>query len=219
MNLILASLFSLAIVAAPQGAAKTPAKPPAKAPAAPAATAKAPAASTAHSYVALETTKGKIVLELFPEKAPKTVANFLEYAKSGFYNGTIFHRVIDGFMIQGGGFDAKEQKKATRAPVENESAKGLSNDAGTIAMARTGDPHSATAQFFINLGNNTPLNSGQTRDGWGYTAFGKVVEGMDVVNAIAKVAVSPGAISEAVPAQQVVITKASVLSGPPAAKK
>jgi len=215
MSFILASLFSLAIVAAPQGAAKPPVKAPAKAPTA----AKAPAAAPAHPHVALETPKGTIVIELFPEKAPKTVANFLQYTKSGFYNGTIFHRVIDGFMIQGGGFDAKGEKKGTKAPVENESAKALPNEAGTIAMARTGDPHSATAQFFINLGNNTPLNSGQTRDGWGYTAFGRVVKGMDVVNAIAKVPVAPGAISEAVPNQQVLITKVSVVPAPAAAKK
>jgi peptidyl-prolyl cis-trans isomerase B (cyclophilin B) len=162
--------------------------------------------------VLLETNKGKIVLELFADKAPKTVDNFLSYVNSGHYNGVIFHRVIQDFMIQGGGFDTSGSQKGTRAPVQNEADNGLKNETGTVAMARTGDPHSASAQFFINLKNNTFLNhTAKTREGWGYTVFGKVVEGMDVVNAIAQVKVSPGRLSEAVPAEQIVITKASVV--------
>ena len=162
--------------------------------------------------VLLETNKGKIVLELYADKAPKTADNFLSYVNSGHYNGVIFHRVIKDFMIQGGGFDTSGSQKATKPPVQNEADNGLKNETGTVAMARTGDPHSASAQFFINLKNNTFLNhTAKTREGWGYTVFGKVVEGMDVVNAIAQVKVSPGRLSEAVPAEQIVITKASVV--------
>jgi peptidyl-prolyl cis-trans isomerase B (cyclophilin B) len=167
----------------------------------------------AKPQVALETNKGRIVLELDPEKAPKTVANFLEYVKAGFYDGTLFHRVIPNFMIQGGGFDASQKQKPTRSPVENEAHNQLTNEPGTIAMARTNDPHSATAQFFINLKNNSFLNhTGKNAQGWGYTVFGKVVEGMDAVEAIAKVKTAPGRISEAVPAETVVIEKATVVS-------
>ena len=136
-----------------------------------------PSARAERSYpvVKLETSMGDITLELYPDKAPVTVANFLEYVKAGFYNGTIFHRVINGFMIQGGGLDAQMDKKPTRAPIKNEADNGLGNDAYTIAMARTGDPDSATAQFFINVANNTRLNhTGKTLQGWGYAAFGKV---------------------------------------------
>jgi peptidyl-prolyl cis-trans isomerase B (cyclophilin B) len=162
--------------------------------------------------VLLETNKGKIVLELYADKAPRTVDNFLTYVKSGHYNGVIFHRVIKDFMIQGGGFDTSGKQKPTRPPVQNEADNGLTNETGTVAMARTGDPHSASAQFFINLKNNSFLNhTEKTTRGWGYTVFGKVVEGMDVVNAIAQVKVSPGSLSEAVPAEQIVITKASVV--------
>jgi peptidyl-prolyl cis-trans isomerase B (cyclophilin B) len=164
--------------------------------------------------VLLETNKGKIVLELYADKAPKTVDNFLSYVNSGHYNGVIFHRVIKDFMIQGGGFDTSGKQKATRPPVQNEADNGLTNETGTVAMARTGDPHSASAQFFINLKNNSFLNhTAKTAKGWGYTVFGKVVEGMDVVNAIAQVKASPGSLSEAVPAEQIVITKASVVPG------
>ena len=138
--------------------------------------------------VSVATSAGTIVLELDPEKAPKTVENFLSYVDMGFYDGTVFHRVIDGFMIQGGGFTKSLQKKGTTAAVENEADNGLSNERGTIAMARTSDPHSATAQFFINLvDNGAGLDHGKTGDGWGYTVFGKVVEGLDVVDAISKV--------------------------------
>jgi len=161
--------------------------------------------------VELETSKGTIVLELYPDKAAKTVDNFIQYVESGHYDGTLFHRVIPDFMIQGGGFDGDQRQKATRAQVQNESDNGLSNELGTIAMARTSNPHSATAQFFINLKGNTFLDSGKTPDGWGYTVFGKVSGGMDVVDAIAKVKTARGAISEAVPAEPVVITRARVL--------
>ena len=162
--------------------------------------------------VALDTNHGRIVLELYADKAPKTVENFVEYVKSGFFDGTLFHRVIPGFMIQGGGFDGQQKQKPTRAPIQNEADNGAGNDRGTIAMARTGDPHSATAQFFINLKDNTFLNhSGKNPQGWGYTVFGKVTEGMDVVDKIAKVKTAPGRISEAVPAEAVVIEKAEVV--------
>ena len=135
--------------------------------------------------VTLKTNFGDITLELFADKAPKTVENFLSYVKEGFYDSTIFHRVINGFMIQGGGFTAEMDQKDTKAPVENEANNGVANEIGTIAMARTNDPHSATAQFFINVGNNDFLNfSSETMNGWGYCVFGKVTEGMDVVEKI-----------------------------------
>lgn len=138
--------------------------------------------------VVLETSKGEIVLELYPDKAPLTVKNFLGYADAGFYNGTIFHRVIPEFMIQGGGFTQDMQKKPVKAPVKNEAYNGLKNDRGTIAMARTPDPHSASSQFFINTVDNAFLNyKSQTTSGWGYAVFGKVIKGMDVVDAISKV--------------------------------
>jgi peptidyl-prolyl cis-trans isomerase A (cyclophilin A) len=136
--------------------------------------------------VVMETSMGKMTLELFPKEAPETVRNFLEYVKNGFYDGTIFHRVIPGFMIQGGGFSGEMEQKATRPPIKNEAANGLKNDRGTVAMARTADPHSATGQFFINLVNNDRLNR-PLPDGHGYAVFGKVVEGMEVVDQIANV--------------------------------
>ena len=148
-------------------------------------------AAAAGPQVELKTNRGAIVIELYPDKAPKTVANFLQYVKDGQYNGTVFHRAIDGFMIQGGGFDRDMKQRPTRAPVDNEAANGLKNDYGTIAMARTSDPHSATAQFFINVKNNDFLNFREpTAQGYGYTVFGKVVSGMDVVDKIAKVPTS-----------------------------
>ncbi len=175
----------------------------------------APKASTPASAaprVAFETSKGRIVLELSPDKAPKSVANFLQYVKAGHYNGVIFHRVIDGFMIQGGGFTADMTQKPAQAPIQNEADNGLRNDRGTIAMARTGDPHSASAQFFINTVNNDGLNhKSKTPQGWGYTVFGKVVEGMDVVDAIAKVPTGMKKGFADVPVQPVTITKATVL--------
>jgi cyclophilin family peptidyl-prolyl cis-trans isomerase len=139
----------------------------------------------AHPVVTMETSHGAIEIELFEDKAPNTVANFLKYVDDKFYDGTIFHRVINGFMIQGGGFTQNMAEKSTRAPIKNEATNGLSNDVGTLAMARTNDPHSATAQFFINVGDNSSLNhTGQNPSGWGYAVFGKVTQGMHVVNRI-----------------------------------
>ncbi|MEW6164796.1 MAG: peptidylprolyl isomerase [Pseudomonadota bacterium] len=162
--------------------------------------------------IKLTTTHGAIVLELDAERAPKTAANFLAYVESGHYDGTIFHRVIDGFMIQGGGMGAGMKEKGTNAPIENEAANGLKNDRGTIAMARTSDPHSATAQFFINVADNDFLNhrapSGQ---GWGYCVFGKVVEGMDVVDKIKGVKTGNKGFHQDVPVEDVVIEKAEVV--------
>jgi cyclophilin family peptidyl-prolyl cis-trans isomerase len=142
------------------------------------------AAGAANPQVEIKTSMGPMTVELFADKAPKTVDNFLEYAKSGFYGGTIFHRVIPGFMIQGGGFTKDLQQKPTRAPLQHEGAACATNELGTIAMARTGDPHSATSQFFINVANNERLNYTLPPQGWGYCAFGKVVKGMDVAQKI-----------------------------------
>ena len=163
--------------------------------------------------VKLNTNKGRIVLELNNEKAPITVANFLEYVRDGFYDGVIFHRVIDGFMIQGGGFDENFKEKATRDAIENEADNGLSNDVGTIAMARTQAPHSASAQFFINVKNNSFLNhTSKTAQGWGYAVFGKVVEGMDVVEAIKGVRTGNRGYHADVPLENVVIESAKIIS-------
>jgi peptidyl-prolyl cis-trans isomerase B (cyclophilin B) len=159
--------------------------------------------------ITLTTNMGKIVLELDAEKAPKTCANFEQYVTDGHFDGTIFHRVIDGFMIQGGGFYPDMAQKACREPIENEAKNGLSNMAGTIAMARTMQPHSATAQFFINVSDNKFLDH-PGQDGWGYCVFGKVVEGMDVVNKIKGVATTTKAGHQDVPVQEVVIEKAEL---------
>jgi len=162
------------------------------------------------TMVKLHTNHGDITLQLDAEKAPNTVKNFLEYVNSGFYDNTIFHRVIDSFMIQGGGFESGMKQKKVNAPVKNEAANGLANDIYTVAMARTSDPHSATAQFFINTNNNHFLDyPGQ--DGWGYCVFGKVVEGAEVVDAIRKVKTGVRAGHHDVPEVDVVITKAEVL--------
>ena len=162
--------------------------------------------------VRLETSMGEIVLELDEKNAPKTVNNFMEYVTSGFYDGTIFHRVIDGFMIQGGGFTPDMQQKATREPIENEADNGLKNDAYTIAMARTADPHSAAAQFFINVRNNDALNhTAQTPRGWGYAVFGKVVKGHGVVNKIKAVETGNKMGLDDVPVTLVTIIKAEVV--------
>ena len=162
--------------------------------------------------VRLETSMGEIVLELDEKKAPKTVNNFMEYVTSGYYDGTIFHRVIDGFMIQGGGFTSDMQQKATRDPIENEADNGLKNDAYTIAMARTADPHSAAAQFFINVRNNDALNhTAQTPRGWGYAVFGKVVKGHGVVNKIKAVETGNKMGFDDVPVTPVTIIKAEVV--------
>ena len=160
--------------------------------------------------VLLETTSGDILIELYPDKAPETVKNFLQYVDDGFYNNTIFHRVIPGFMIQGGGMGARMDEKETREPIKNEADNGVKNERGTIAMARTMEPHSASAQFFINLVDNDFLNfSEPTINGWGYCVFGKVTAGMDVVDKIAKVKTKTVGIHENVPADLVMITGAS----------
>jgi len=160
--------------------------------------------------VLLTTNHGKIKIELNAEKAPKTVANFLAYVNDGFYSNTIFHRVIDGFMIQGGGFEPGMKQKPTNGNVENEAKNGLTNVKYSLAMARTSDPHSASAQFFINLTNNSFLDfPGQ--DGWGYCVFGNVVEGMDVVDKIKGVKTTRSGMFQDVPAEDVVIEKAEVV--------
>ena len=160
--------------------------------------------------VKLHTNKGIITLQHDAEKAPLSVQNFLDYVNSGFYSNTIFHRVIPNFMIQGGGFEPGMKQKSTKAPIKNEAANGLKNEIYTIAMARTSDPHSATAQFFINTQNNSFLDyPGQ--DGWGYCVFGKVVEGKEVVDAIGKVKTGSSGFYQDVPKEDVVITKAEVV--------
>ncbi len=160
--------------------------------------------------VKLLTNFGEITLELNAEKAPITVANFLQYVDSGFYNGTIFHRVINGFMIQGGGFDGKMQQKASADEIKNEADNGLANDIYTIAMARTTAPHSASNQFFINVGNNDFLNyTAPNSSGWGYCVFGKVTAGMDVVDKIKKVATTTRNGHQDVPVENVVIESAT----------
>jgi cyclophilin family peptidyl-prolyl cis-trans isomerase len=172
------------------------------------------AALAQNPRVELKTTRGPIVLELYADKAPKTVANFLEYVKSGFYDGTIFHRVIDGFMIQGGGMTGDMKEKPTRGTIQNEAGNGLKNATGTLAMARRPDPHSASAQFFINLKDNDFLNHRDpSPQGFGYAVFGRVVQGMEVVNSIAKVRTGTRGPFENVPAEPIVIEKASVPSG------
>lgn len=160
--------------------------------------------------VRLKTTEGDIVLQLDAAKAPKTVANFLEYVKSGHYDGTIFHRVIDGFMIQGGGMTPDMKEKKTRSPIALESRNGLSNTRGTIAMARTVVPDSATSQFFINVKDNPRLDAAQSPDGNGYAVFGKVIEGMDVVDKIRKVPTTTRPPHGDVPVQAIVIKKANI---------
>ena len=163
--------------------------------------------------VELDTNMGAIVIELNEEKAPKTVENFLNYVKSGHYDGTIFHRIIDGFMIQGGGMDAEMNEKATNAPVENEADNGLKNDKGTIAMARTQDPHSATSQFFINVKDNDFLNhSGKNMQGWGYTVFGKVTSGMDVIDKMRGVPTGRFGMHADVPNEPVVTNSATIIT-------
>lgn len=165
-----------------------------------------------HPRVVLDTSKGKIVLELDADKAPRTVTNFLTYVDAGFYDGTIFHRVIPGFMIQGGGFTAEMQQKQTRAPIQNEADNGLQNGRGTIAMARTPDPNSATAQFFINTVDNDFLNhKSKSPQGWGYAVFGRVVEGIDVVDEISRVKTVSRGMHRDIPVEPVVIVSAKRL--------
>lgn len=161
--------------------------------------------------VILQTNFGNITIELDKQHAAKTAENFLNHAKAGYYDDTIFHRVIDGFMVQGGGFNAKMQEKSKQTPIQNEADNGLANQRGTIAMARTSDPHSASTQFFINVSDNTFLNHrAKSPDGWGYCVFGKVVDGMDVIDKIKKVKTTTRAGHQDVPVDNVVIEKVVV---------
>lgn len=163
--------------------------------------------------ILLKTNMGDITIELNHEKAPKTAANFEQYVKEGFYDGVIFHRVIDGFMVQGGGMEVGMKQKQTRAQIENEADNGLKNEVGTLAMARTMDPHSASAQFFINVADNEFLNhTGKNSQGWGYAVFGKVVDGMDVVNRIKSVKTGNKMGHQDVPVEDVIIEKAEVIT-------
>ncbi|GAB1575252.1 peptidylprolyl isomerase [Bordetella petrii] len=202
---LMACTFALA-AAAPASAAAQPADPSTS------TTSEGTKPMSTQPRVKLQTNQGEIVITLDAEKAPKTVENFLGYVKSGFYDGTIFHRVIDGFMIQGGGFEPGLKQKPTQAPIENEANNGLKNDKYTLAMARTSDPHSATAQFFINVADNDFLNfTAPTPNGWGYAVFGKVTEGTDVVDKIKGVKTGNSGFHQNVPAEDVVIEKAQVL--------
>jgi len=194
---VLAAALGLLLV--PAIAAAQPAKAPEPA--------KAPAAG--NPIVVIETNKGAFEIELYPDKAPQSVENFLKYVDDGFYAGTIFHRVIDGFMIQGGGFTRDMAQKETRGPIQNEADNGLRNERYTVAMARTSDPHSATAQFFVNVNDNGFLNhTEKSTRGWGYAVFGKVIAGMDVVDAIRKVPTTTKGMYQNVPVDPVVIEKA-----------
>ena len=172
------------------------------------------ATPTSNPQVEIRTNSGNIVLELYPDKAPKTVENFLGYVKDDHYKGTLFHRIIPGFMIQGGGFDKAFKQKATRQPVENEAANGLKNELGTVAMARTSDPQSASAQFFINVGDNAFLNyTAPTQRGYGYTVFGKVIRGMEVVNKIAATPTGSGGLFPTdVPKESVIIEEIKLIT-------
>ncbi|WP_372378265.1 peptidylprolyl isomerase [Vibrio natriegens] len=161
--------------------------------------------------ITLHTNFGDIKIQLNEEKAPETSANFLQYCRDGFYDNTLFHRVIDGFMVQGGGMESGLREKATRAPIKNEANNGLSNKVGTLAMARTMEPHSASSQFFINVNNNTFLDfRSESLDGWGYCVFGEVVEGMDVVNQIKGVSTGSYGMHQDVPLEDVVITGTTI---------
>ncbi|MCB1956084.1 MAG: peptidyl-prolyl cis-trans isomerase [Rhodocyclaceae bacterium] len=175
----------------------------------------AASAWAANPVVELKTSAGPIRLELFADKAPESVDNFLAYVRDGHYNGTIFHRVISGFMIQGGGFDGDMKQRDTKAPIRNEAKNGLKNKTGTIAMARTSNPHSATAQFFINLVDNSSLDY-PSPDGWGYAVFGEVTEGLDVVKKIGAVRTTTVGYYRDVPAEPIVIESASVIESPKA---
>lgn len=169
-------------------------------------------ALAANPLVEMKTNQGSIVIELYADKAPKTAANFLQYVKDGFYNGTVFHRVIDGFMIQGGGFTPDMKPKATRPAIENEANNGLKNTTGTLAMARTADPHSASAQFFINLVDNGALDfKAPSGSAWGYAVFGKVTQGFDIVQKIAKTQTGNMGMFQNVPTMPVVIESVKLL--------
>lgn len=161
--------------------------------------------------ITLHTNFGDIKIQLNEEKAPETSANFLQYCRDGFYDNTLFHRVIDGFIIQGGGMESGLREKATRAPIKNEANNGLSNKVGTLAMARTMEPHSASSQFFINVNNNTFLDfRSESLDGWGYCVFGEVIEGMDIVNRIKGVSTGSYGMHQDVPLEDVVITGTTI---------
>lgn len=169
--------------------------------------------SAAAPQVEMKTNMGTIILELYPDRAPETVKNFLQYVKDGFYNGTVFHRVIPDFMIQGGGFTADFAAKTTRGPIKNEADNGLTNVVGTIAMARTRDPHSATSQFFINVVDNPALNfSAPVDSGYGYCVFGKVIKGMEVADKISKVATGPRPPHQNAPLQPVIIERVRLIN-------
>lgn len=169
--------------------------------------------SNANPMIKISTNKGDISIEMYPDKAPQSVSNFIEYTNAGFYDGLIFHRVISGFMIQGGGFVADMTQRATRAPIQNEADNGLKNLAGTLSMARTSAPHSATGQFFINLVDNAFLDhTAKNSQGWGYAVFAKVTAGMDVVASIGAVATGKVAGYGDVPLEPVIITKAAVIA-------
>ncbi len=168
-------------------------------------------ALAANPVVEIKTSQGPVTVELYPEKAPQSVSNFLQYAKDGFYNGTIFHRVINGFMIQGGGMTPDMNEKPTRPPIQNEAKNGLKNAAGTLAMARTAMPHSATAQFYINLVDNRSLDY-PSFDGWGYAVFGKVTKGFDIVQKIARVSTGSRGIHQDVPTTPIVIESVKIVS-------
>jgi cyclophilin family peptidyl-prolyl cis-trans isomerase len=216
---MLAALGLVVTMACGGGAPPPPAEEPKEAPAPPAPSAEEPAGETApvptggNPMVEMRTSMGTMKIELYPDKSPKTVENFLQYAREGFYDGTVFHRVIEGFMIQGGGFTPDMTEKATRAPVENEASNGLKNVRGSLAMARTNDPHSASAQFFINTVDNPFLDfQSETVQGWGYAVFGQVVAGLETLDAIKKVQTASRGPHDDVPRDPVVIESVRVLN-------
>ena len=205
---VAASLLVLAL-AMPSQPTAAPQPPKAGQPATSQPTAKEP--SVTQPRVVMHTSKGDIVIELDSAKAPKTVENFLAYTRAGHFDGTVFHRVMPGFVIQGGGYTADLRQKPTKPPIENEAKNGLKNVRGSLSMARTSDPNSATSQFFVNLVDNKGLDPSPERDPFGYAVFGRVVEGMDVVDAIAKVATGNKGMFQNVPNEPIVITKAEVV--------
>lgn len=210
-NMLTPSALAFILLLSPAAAHQAPA-PAAQAP----APVPEPKPTPDGAVIAIETSMGTIQIGLYATKAPRSSRNVLNYVKSGFYNGTTFHRVIPGFMIQGGGMDAKMVEKPTGAPVRNEAKNGLSNTRGSLALARTNDPHSATSQFFINVRDNIKLDFGVSPDGWGYAVFGEVLSGMDVVDAIVSVPTTRVGPYDNVPVKPVMITKMRVVSEPAA---
>jgi peptidyl-prolyl cis-trans isomerase B (cyclophilin B) len=175
-----------------------------------------PVRASGEPRVMIETSQGKILVELYPGRAPLTVENFLGYVRSGFFDGTVFHRIVPGFVIQGGGFTPEMKEKRGLGPITNEADNGLPNDRGTLAMARTPDPHSASSQFFINLADNSFLNhKGKDFQGWGYAVFGKVIEGMEVVDAVAKVKTTSRGPYQDIPEEPIIFLKAKVIDSTP----